>query len=510
MGTISSLRKPREGLHATVITYDSFRSRVEKGTLQPHDYDVVILDEAHKGLSDRRLAAIDQFREHALILGFTATPGYTKEKHLKEKLGPEIHRITLNEAVNMEMLCPISAYTYDTGVDLSAVRRNSTGTYEEDSLEGKLDFHALAEVAYEKYIENFNGMQGYIFCGGIKQAEATAEVFSSHGVSCAVVSEKTPQKERDRIWTDFTSGKIALLSNVDLFTQGTDYDAAEVSIHLSETESVVREQQRGGRVLRRLRSNPYKRGHILNFLYRDKRRKKTVTFAQIAETDPIELLRSGRAIEPQEVEPQQTPENDEATGLEEREEATTEIVLDGAGHAELIDQVNVDPTQDTVEITEPEEREQEELKPEDELPTLEQQINDTHEEVVDLITEVEEMRAILIRARENSFIEYLVSEEERFTIEGDADTAQMYRTDFDRMIDIIRLLDTTINTLYKSAEPVLVHVDINNAAALEKNLQSSLQLYKEFIEYKESAADLFEEAIDIGQFYEFDLLEDSV
>lgn len=501
LGSISSLRKPKEGLHATVTTYDSFRSRIESGKLQPSEYDVVILDEAHKLLSDRRIDAFEKFREHCLVLGFTATPGYDEQKHIKHHIGDRIHSVNLKEAVGMKMLCNFQAYTYNTGIDLSQVERTRQGEYTEESLEHNLDYEARALIALELYQDNFAGLQGYLFCEGVTASKITADVFSKGGVACESVTAETPKHEREEIWKRFESGTTKLLANVDLFTQGTDHAEASLVMNLNETESVVKEQQRDGRALRTSEVIKDKMAHVVNFLYRDDRRR-TVTFAQIAETDPIELLRS-RATQTRQVtnkpdrsEPTEKTATPELAGLN-----LDEIIT----HNQLVEQVSVSAIENEVlpeGLGEPEETDEQIRSREKHQRHVEVQA-----QLFETLTDMDDMHAVVTNAVDGEFIYGLIEKEAENRKVNNTVIATIYLTDINRLFEISRTMKDTINAAYETASPIIVESSkIESLDAILAQAEPAIALVNE---QHTRVAELLDETLDLGVYYDTDLLADA-
>lgn len=498
LGSISSLRKPKEGLHATVITYDSFRSRIESGKLQPNEYDVVILDEAHKLLSDRRIDAFEKFREHCLVLGFTATPGYDEQKHIKHHIGDRIHSVNLKEAVGMKMLCNFQAYTYNTGIDLSQVERTRQGEYTEESLEHNLDYEARALIALELYQDNFAGLQGYLFCEGVTASKITADVFSKGGVPCESVTEETPKKEREEIWKRFESGKTKLLANVDLFTQGTDHAEASLVMNLNETESLVKEQQRDGRPLRTSEVIKDKVAHVVNFLYRDDRRR-TVTFAQIAEIDPIELLRSRATQTLQVTEKADRSEPAEKGALPELAGLDIDQVIT---HNELVEQVGVSADEENVSpegLGEPEDTDEQILLREKHNRHIEVQT-----ELFEMLSDMDDMHVVVTKAVDGDFMYGLIGKETEERKNNRVPIANIYLADINRLFQINRTMQDTIDMAYTIASPIIV--ESSQIESLDALLAQAEPAIAQVNNKHSEVAELLDETLDLGVYYDTDLL----
>lgn len=85
-----------------------------------------------------------------------------------------------------------------------------------------------------------------VFCTSVSQAEWLAEIIPGS----AVVSAKTPKKERAKIVEDFKAGKIHTVFNVGVFTIGFDHPALGCIVLLRPTRSIGLYYQMLGRGVR--------------------------------------------------------------------------------------------------------------------------------------------------------------------------------------------------------------------------------------------------------------------
>src|SRR3989344_2856821 len=122
------------GRPVTITTYNSLLTGIDNGTINPEDFDLLILDEAHRSLSDKRKDAVRKFT-HAIKIGLSATPTYSVIKNLKNLLNNEIHSMTIKEAVEAGLLSPFSVYLAKTDIDISHVSVAANGEYNEGQLE---------------------------------------------------------------------------------------------------------------------------------------------------------------------------------------------------------------------------------------------------------------------------------------------------------------------------------------------------------------------------------------
>lgn len=311
-----------EGQDITIITYESFRLRVESGQLNANGYDMVVLDEVHEGLSENRSAAVDKFIEHSIAMGFSATPGFSEKKHAHDLLKHRFYGMTLEESISKGMNCDYKNTAVRVpDVDLASVRLKSTGDYDERDLERVVNFRQRDAYAVALWQQYFPGKPTYAYCESISRARATAMEFNSTLVAesgfeppliqnpdvpgdmiidydrdptmeqlkaveagtlqlvAVPYHSEMPQAMQDLIWKLYKKGKIPVLTNVNKCITGNDHPPAEVCLNLRPMRSEVAIPQRGGRVLRVFKD---KFAHIIDFIYEDSRRGRGKTFDEVA------------------------------------------------------------------------------------------------------------------------------------------------------------------------------------------------------------------------------------
>lgn len=264
VGTIYSEAK-RHGKDVTIITYQSLVSKLESGDIDPSSYDCLILDEAHRSLSKKRMDAVDQFKD-MLKIGFTATPQFNEEKKVSDILEHEICSISIPEAVEQGAISPFSVILARTiDVDLSNVRITA-GEYNEKELAQAVNIESRNIPAVKLYKELFSDCQGVVYCVGIEHAKDLAKMFNKVGISAAAISGEMPSDEQEELKKKLKSGEIKLLCNADILIEGFDVVQTSVCLNLRPTLSRVMAEQRGGRVLRIDKDNPAKHAFIVDFI----------------------------------------------------------------------------------------------------------------------------------------------------------------------------------------------------------------------------------------------------
>ncbi len=288
VGRVYSAAK-EHGRKVTLITYDSFVSGVKAGLIDPKEFDLLVLDEVHRGLSDKRKEALGKF-SHALQVGFTATPVFSDKKKVEQILPGCIFEMSIREAVEKRMLCSFISGVIQTNVDLSKVTIKDTGEYDAEELEAAVDIESRNRAAVNAYKEVAPSGKAVVYCAGISHSKHVAERFVKDGIAAAAVWGAMPKNDLKTTLADFASGKIKVLCNSDLLIEGFDDKEVGLCINLRPTRSFVVSEQRGGRVLRNNPKNPEKVAVIVDFLDRHGKTglAGSVLFAEIAGGSMIE------------------------------------------------------------------------------------------------------------------------------------------------------------------------------------------------------------------------------
>ena len=81
-----------------VMTYARFVKLVQGGALSPGEVGLLVLDEAHRGLSERRRRVFARFDGTCPILAFSATPAYDVNKSIYALLGRQSEVVNASTA----------------------------------------------------------------------------------------------------------------------------------------------------------------------------------------------------------------------------------------------------------------------------------------------------------------------------------------------------------------------------------------------------------------------------
>lgn len=232
-------KRTSRGEEVVLATVQTLKNRLKK--FKPDEFDTIITDECHHAPAPTYRTIYNYFKPR-LHLGFTATPNRGDGVRLDDIYEDIIFDRDLRWGITNGYLADIECYRADIGFDLSKVRCRM-GDYAQKDLETAMDITKLNKAIAEAY-HNYTTGQTLIFATSVKHAYNIAKYIKG----AAVVTSHS--KDRDVIIEKFKRGKIKVLVNVMVFTEGIDLPNIETVIIARPTQNTSLYTQMVGRGLR--------------------------------------------------------------------------------------------------------------------------------------------------------------------------------------------------------------------------------------------------------------------
>jgi len=286
-----------------ITTYSTLVTDKKGKLLNPDGTKLIILDEAHEGLSDKRIEKIETVEgfKDAVILSFSATPVRINDPRINEKRVVKasrnlIHEISERESIEEGYLSPFTGVRVEVDVDLSEVPTNKNGDYDEDDLDKKLNTQVQNEAALQFFKEvrkrdraqsikdgkPISPLTTSVYASSIAHAQQLSRVFSEAGISAAAVWGDQDDTEKDEVMKKWASGEIEAVFSKDLLVRGLDLPKIRMIMSIAPTNSPIVEKQRSGRGLRLDPENPDKHAIIADFVYINTKSANTqVTYPEL-------------------------------------------------------------------------------------------------------------------------------------------------------------------------------------------------------------------------------------
>ncbi|MDE6780942.1 MAG: DEAD/DEAH box helicase, partial [Ruminococcus sp.] len=198
--------------------------------------NLIITDETQHSKSNS-YQAIYSFFPKAYRLGLTATPCRLDGSGLGDIYEILIEGVSAKWLIENSYLSPYTYYA-PTVSDLSGIKIQH-GDFEVKSAEKVLFNRTVFGNVISHYRRLADGQQAICYCVSVRHSEAMAEEFRNNSILAVHIDGTTPKAERQHITDDFRNGKIKILCNVDIITEGYDVPHCSCVILLRPTKSLT-------------------------------------------------------------------------------------------------------------------------------------------------------------------------------------------------------------------------------------------------------------------------------
>ena len=211
--------------------------------------DLLIIDEAHHATAQGWERAIKQWP--GKVLGMTATPWRLSKKdgfdHLFGDLilGPQV-----GELQNDEFLCQANVLVPGKDYLILGGKVASHLDYTEKGIEAANTKEVMTARALNFWKEHISDRQTIIYAVSIGHAKNLAALFSEEGIPAEAIHTKTDADIRAQAISNFANGRLRVLVNVAIATEGFDLPDASCIVIARPTKSLSLYLQMVGRGLR--------------------------------------------------------------------------------------------------------------------------------------------------------------------------------------------------------------------------------------------------------------------
>lgn len=217
--------------------------------------ELIVVDEAHHATARSYREMWERFPE-ARKLGMTATPCRMDRTGFKGLFGKLLASWSIAEFIRKGYLALFDYVSIRPGSEEqrmidSLEKRGADGDYQVKEMDRMLNRRPGIERLFQSMREYADGKKGIVYAVSISHARRIAECYSRHGVCAAAIDSRTPAKERKRMVEMFREGKIQVLVNVDVFSEGFDCPDVEFVQMARPTLSLAKYLQQVGRGLRK-------------------------------------------------------------------------------------------------------------------------------------------------------------------------------------------------------------------------------------------------------------------
>lgn len=223
----------------------------------PAQYKAIVVDECHHATATSWTKILTHFgalepSSDIAVVGFTATMERADGKALGSVFEEIVYEKNLLTMIKSKELCDVRFSTIEVDLSLDDVR-TKFGDYDTKQLSGVVNQENINLQVARAYVQLRKGLQlksTMVFCVDIAHCQTLCGVLQTHGINAQYVTGDTVRHERRAILDDFKAGKIEVLCNVLVFTEGTDIPNIDSMILARPTKSRPLLTQMIGRGLR--------------------------------------------------------------------------------------------------------------------------------------------------------------------------------------------------------------------------------------------------------------------
>jgi DNA repair protein RadD len=240
------------------ITFAGIQSVRSKSTRLGH-IDLVIIDECHlvnhkdQGGYRKLLDELKAINPALSVIGLTATPYRLGHGLITEKpalFDDLIEPVSIEELVFKGYLSKLRSKVTNAKLDVTGVKKRG-GEFIESELQAAVDTNDNNQKVVREIINLAGERKAWlVFCTGVKHAQHVAEVLRQQGVTAECVTGETPKNERERLLSEFKTGRLRALTNANVLTTGFDYPDIDLIAMLRPTMSPSLYVQMAGRGMR--------------------------------------------------------------------------------------------------------------------------------------------------------------------------------------------------------------------------------------------------------------------
>lgn len=247
-GVLMAGEFPYGATNVQVASIDTLRARCIKSNKLPLPHaDVIVLDEAHRSLAPTYLKILDLYPK-AVVLGLTATPIRSDGKGLGHVYEDMVSCPSIRALIDMGHLVEPRTFA-PTIPDLTGVRVRN-GDYDPRELSRAMDKRRLVGDIVSHWFRLAADRPTIVFASSVKHSIHLKDEFLRQGVRAVHVDGETPVKERKAAVTDVKVGKVQVVCNYAVFTEGFDEPSLSACVLARPTKNLGLYLQMAGRTLR--------------------------------------------------------------------------------------------------------------------------------------------------------------------------------------------------------------------------------------------------------------------
>jgi DNA repair protein RadD len=247
-GIIQAGFPPRPGQAVQVASIQTLHARaIRSSAMEMPPADILVIDEAHHARAATYGDVIAAYPD-AVIIGLTATPCRADRRGLGNIFNSLVECPQVAALVEQQYLVKSQVYAPSTP-DLTGVA-TSRGDYVEAQLSARVNTAQLVGDIVTHWHKLAECRPTVCFATGVEHSVHIRNEFRQSGILAEHIDGQTPAEERDAILRGLAEGRVELVTNCAVLTEGFDCPDIGALILARPTKSLGLFRQMIGRALR--------------------------------------------------------------------------------------------------------------------------------------------------------------------------------------------------------------------------------------------------------------------
>jgi len=217
--------------------------------------NLIVIDEAHHALA-KTYKELWLRHPEAKKLGLTATPCRMSRRGFTDLFDELVTSDSIADFIRQGWLSAFDYVSIRPGSKSQRLienlsKRGADGDFQTKEMNEVLNRKPCIEQLYESVRQYADGKKGIVYAICISHARSIADFYRLRGINSVAIDSKTPTRQRKQLIENFKRGKIQVLVNVDVFSEGFDCPDVEFIQMARPTLSLAKYLQQVGRGLRK-------------------------------------------------------------------------------------------------------------------------------------------------------------------------------------------------------------------------------------------------------------------
>ncbi len=194
--------------------------------LAGRDIRLVIYDECHHAVAEANRSVLEAIGVFApdwpgTLVGVTATTRRADGRALGEIFEEIVAERSLLQMIEDGYLRPLKGVRVETKISLGDVTMRGDD-FDLEELEEAVDVETRNQLVARSITELCRDRRTIAFCVGVRHAENLSRALNDMGVRAGMVCGEMPKPDRKRTLRKFREGKLRVITNVGVLTEGFD------------------------------------------------------------------------------------------------------------------------------------------------------------------------------------------------------------------------------------------------------------------------------------------------